>query len=408
MKVEDYFEKKKQETNKSFAFLMERCSRSEENPYSIKLCKPDLNRTTVVFLAGTVDERSALRLSNGLLKKVDDFIFNICNFEKEEVQVCTAVCHFGKYLNPDMARKLLYLYYKDYRTYEGQMRNFEQAEAIEYAVPNYVADLFEKLIIPRLCDEKQNLLPFDMALQRMRKLVVVTYCHGAYTWMKLEEQINLLLIGKKYTNRQKKLLLKSITVVAYSPDCPLGYSNAQFISFSSASDLSIQHGNGFIRYVHRNMFVEDFGLCYLSGKWGRAFYCAKYSKEGVEGNPLVFRRVDPKAWYENLHNENVEQKKSYVSEHDFLGFYPYPNMSYAAFKMQRMAVFVLLSAIENSISDKPRNLSVFSLVGGLMYHFWSFQIARIKGLLIMLKYYWWARKPHRHSFADNVNFVSLD
>lgn len=408
MKIEDYFEKKKQKTDKSFAFLMERCSRSEENPYSIRLCKPDLNRATVVLLAGTVDKRNALRLSNGFVKKIDDFVFNTCHFNPKDVQVCTAVCCFGKYFNPDMARRLLYLYHKDHRAYEAQMQNFDKLEIAEYAVPNYVADLFEELIIPRLCNEKNNLLPFDEALRRMKKLVVITYCHGAYTWMKIEEQINFLLTGNEYSKRQKKRLLKSITVVAYSPDCPLGYSNAQFISFSSASDLSIQHGNGFIRYVHRNMFVEDFGLSYLSGKLGKAFYCAQYSKEGVEGNPRLFKRVDPKVWYENMHQQNTEIKEARIFEHDFLGFYPYPNMSYAAFKMQRIAKFVLLGAIENSILDKPKNLSVFSLVGGWMYHFWDFQIARIKGFVIILKYYWWARKPHRCSFADNVNFVSLD
>ena len=408
MKVEDYFARKKQKTEKSFAFLIERCPRSEENPYSIKLCKPDLNRATVVLLSGTVSERNALRLSNGFLKKIDDFVFNICSFEKKDVQVCTAVCHFGKYLNPDMARRLLYLYYKDYPTYEGQMRNFEQAEIAEYAVPNYVADLYEQLIMPRLCDKKQNLLPYDIALQRMSKLVVITYCHGAYTWMKLEEQINLLLTGKNYTNHQKRRLLESITVVAYSPDCPLGYSNAQFISFASASDLSIRHGNGFVRYVHRNMFVDDFGMSFLPKKFGNAFYCAKYSKEGVEGNPIVFRRVNPKAWYENMHQPDAKIKEERIFEHDFLGFFPYPNMSNAASKMQQIAMFVLIGAIENSISKKPRKLSVFSLVGGLMYNFWSFQIARIKGLIIILRYYWWARKPNRYSFADNVNFVSMD
>lgn len=408
MKIEDYFERKKQKTEKSFAFLMERCLRSEENPYSIRLCKPDLNKATVVLLGGTVDERNALRLSNGFLKKIDDFVFNTSQFEQKDVQVCMAVCSFGKYFNPDMARKLLYLYHKDHRAYETQMQNFDKLEVLEYAVPNYVVDLFEQLIVPRICDEKHNLLPFDEALQRMKKLVVITFCHGAYTWMKIEEQINFLLTGNEYSNRQKKRLLKSITIVAYSPDCPLGYSKAQFISFSSASDLSIQHGNGFIRYVHRNMFVEDFGLSYVSGKWGKAFYCAQYSKEGVEGNPRVFRRVDPKVWYENRHQQNVEVKEARIYEHDFLGFFPYPNMSYAAFKMQRIAKIVLLGAIENSILDKPKNLSVFGLVGGWMYNFWDFQLARIKGFVIMLKYYWWARKPNQYSFADNVNFVSLD
>ena len=262
MKVEDYFELKKQETDQSFAFLIEKCEHSQECPYGIKLCELDFNKTTIVFLPGTADE-------------------------------------------------------------------------------------------------KNKLLPFNEALKRMQKLVVITYCHGAYTWMKMEEHLPLLFMKGVYSRRQKKRLLKSITVLAYSPDCPLGYSQTKFISFSSASDLSIQHGNGFVRYVHRNMFVKDFGLSYLSGKLGRAFYCAQYSKNGVEGNPRVLRAVDPQVWYENLHHQSAKARKSYISEHDFLGFCPYPNMSKAAFKMQRIAMCVLEGVIGNSIAKKPQNLSVF-------------------------------------------------
>ena len=408
MKVEDYFELKKQETDQSFAFLIEKCEHSQECPYGIKLCELDFNKTTIVFLPGTADEKNVLRLSNGLLKKIDDFVFNICHFEPKDVQVCSAVCHLGKYFNPKMARRLLYLYYKDYGSYSHLMQNFSQVEVCEYAIPRYADNLYEQLIFPRLFDEKNKLLPFNEALKRMQKLVVITYCHGAYTWMKMEEHLPLLFMKGVYSRRQKKRLLKSITVLAYSPDCPLGYSQTKFISFSSASDLSIQHGNGFVRYVHRNMFVKDFGLSYLSGKLGRAFYCAQYSKNGVEGNPRVLRAVDPQVWYENLHHQSAKARKSYISEHDFLGFCPYPNMSKAAFKMQRIAMCVLEGVIGNSIAKKPQNLSVFCLTGGFAYNFWSFQLARIKGLTIILRYYWWARKPHRQSFADNVNFVSLD
>ena len=348
MNVEDYFEEKKQKNNKSFAFLIERCSRSEENPYSIKLCNLDFNRTSVVVLAGTAREAQMLRATNGLLKKLDNFIFNGLRVDKKEMQVCAAVCHFGKYFNPDLARRLLYLFYKDYQSYEGQMHNFEQTEAAEYIVPNYVVDLYKQLILPRLCDEKQNLLPFDIALQQMKKLVVIVYCHGAYTWMKLEEQINLFLMNGKYSNRQKKRLLKSITVLAYSPDCPLGYSQTQFISLASASDLTVHHGNGFIRYMHRGPFVTDFGLAYLPEKYGNVFYCAQYSKNGVEGNPRVLVGIDPSEWFSMLHQPKDETEKTCISEHGFLGFKKHPEASRAALKLQKIGAFILISALENA------------------------------------------------------------
>lgn len=409
MKVEDYFEKKKSETDKSFAFLIERCSHYEEAPYGIKLCdKIDMSKPTVVFLPGTTGEKSALRLCNGLLKRVDDFVYNNLHLNRAEVQVCAAVCHYGKYFNPDMARRLLYLFYKDYQTYSAQMRNFDQPEIVEYAVPNYAANLYDLLIWPRVCDSCNKLLPFKEALRRMQKLIVVSYCHGAYTWMKIEEQLSLQLSGKEYSSRQKKRLLKSITVLAYSPDCPLGVSDAQLISLASASDLSLQHGNNFIRYVHRGIFVEDFGLSYWPRLSGSAFYCAQFSNNGIEGNARVLTAVDPTEWYENLYQDKREEKKLYLSEHDFLGFIPYPNMSKAALKLQQIGRQILEEALKNALSAKPKTLSVFALVGGFHRHFWAFQKARLQGMIILFKTVRWLGKKHQASFADTVRFVNID
>ena len=409
MKIEDYFEQKKQETNKCFAFFVKKVPHSEECPYGIDICSDfDPDKPLVLLLAGTSDKRDVLRACNSLLKKTENFIFGSIPSAKKNLLLCAAVCHFGKYFNPDMARRLLYLYHKDYPSYMAQFKNFDEEEQVEYAFPEYVSEIYAKILLPRICDRAHNLLPFDIALRRLRKLTVIAYCHGAYTWMKIEEQLNLLLMGDEYSNRQKKRLLKSITVLASSPDCPLGYSKTQFISVASASDLSIQHGNGFIRYVHRNIFVEDFGLSYWGGSWGKVFYCAQYAKGGVEGNPRVLKRVDPQVWYENLHQQNSEQKKSYIYEHDFLGFSPYPNMSNASLKLQRIAMSILMNAIENSSSNKPKQLSVFDLIGGWKHNFWAFLMARINGFIILLRLCWWARNPHQYSFADNVRFVSMD
>ena len=410
MNVNDFYENKKQKTDKSFAFLIERCSRSEENPYGIKLSHVDFKRTTVVLLPGTADDGSVLYWCNGFLKKLSECVFQFLHFEQKDVQVCAAVNHFGKFFNPDMARKLLYSFYLDYHSYTEQIHNFDQSEICEYTVPNYVVDLYEQIVLPRLCDEKDHFFPFEKALHNMQKLIVVCYCHGAYTWMKIEEHLNLLLMGSKYSSRQKRRLLKSVTVLAYSPDCPLGFSETQFISIASASDLTIQHGNGFVRYVHRGFFVEDFGLSYLAGNWGKVFYCAQYSRSGVEGNPRIVKRIDPETWWQEREKKQPEKPKEdvYINEHAFLGFTPYINMSKAAINLQKIGIFILMTAIENSLEDKPKNLSVFSLVGGIRYNFWTCFLAAMKGYFIMLKYYHWARKPNRYSFADNVRFVSMD
>ena len=409
MKVEDYFEKKKSETDKSFAFLVERCSHSEESPYGIKLCeKIDMDKPLVVVLPGTANDADMLHATNGLLKKVDEFVFNNLAFDRKDVQLCAAVCYYGKYFKPDTARRLLYLFYKDYQIYSAQMRNFDQPEIVEYAVPNYAVDLYDLLIWPRICDSCNRLLPFKEALRRMQKLIVVSYCHGAYSWMKIEEQLSLQWSGNEYSASQKRRLLKSITILAYSPDCPLGVSDAQFISLASASDLSIQHGNNFIRYVHRGLFVEDFGLSYWPRLSGSAFYCAQFSNNGIEGNARVLTAIDPTEWYENLYQGKKEEKNLCLSEHDFLGFIPYPNMSRAALKLQQIGKQILETSLKNALSAKPKKLSVFALVGGFHKHFWTFQKARLQGMIILFKTAFWLRKKHQASFADTVRFVNID
>ena len=335
---------------------------------------------------------------------MDNFVFQ--KFDKNAVRVCAAVCRYGKFFDPDTARQLLYLFYKDYKTYEKRLDNFVEQEQQEYILPNYVQNIFELVLAPRFFET--DFLPFETVLKRVQKLVVLTYCHGAYSWMKLEHCLQRWLKKSPYSAAQKQRLLKSITVLAYSPDCPLGVSKAQFVSLASASDLSLKHGNGFIRYVHRALFVEDFGLSYLSYRRGNIFYCAQYSKCGVEGNPRVFKAVDPTEWFENVHRKKDKSETPILAEHDFLGFVPYPNMSKAALKLQKIGVRILLNALEDALSENPKLLSVFALIGGMKNNFWSCLKAKTKGMMFAPAYFWWRLNPNHRSFADEVRFVSID
>ena len=103
MKIEDYFEQKKQETNKSFAFFVKKVPHSEECPYGIDICSDfDPDKPLVLLLAGTSDKRDVLRACNSLLKKTENFIFGSIPSAKKNLLLCAAVCHFGKYFNPDI------------------------------------------------------------------------------------------------------------------------------------------------------------------------------------------------------------------------------------------------------------------------------------------------------------------
>ena len=64
----------------------------------------------------------------------------------------------------------------------------QEATADEYN-PQYVDGLFEKAILPRISSlNGKEKLSVEEACKRIRKLNIVTHCHGAYVALKLEEK----------------------------------------------------------------------------------------------------------------------------------------------------------------------------------------------------------------------------
>lgn len=408
MKVEDFYEKKKQEATKSFAFLIEKCEHSQNNPYGIKLCEDVLlDKPVVVLLPGTVSERENLKACNGLLKKIDSFVFEQCHFARGQVRVCAAVCHLGSFCNPNLCRELDYNFYNDPQTYHEMRASFSQQKFLAHAHPDYVNDIY-RLVLKNCLYENGTLLPFKVAIRRLRKVIFVAYCHGAFTAMCLHDLMKVDTWGDMYTESQRKKMLKSIAVLAYSPDCQLGKSCFNFISLASASDLNTKHGLGFVEYVHQNFLVMDFGLCYLPEKCGNIFYCAKYSKNGVEGNPLNLRAVSGEDFFSNLAKREENAEKDVITEHMFLGFTPYKNMSKAALKLQKIGNIILKNAIKNALKKSPRLLSIWQL----SIDSWA-DLRIFMHALSMGKTGWqlktrWEQVPNRPSFARDIKVIRLD
>ena len=404
MNVEDFYNVRKKESQKSFAFFIKRCAHQGNN-HGIEICN-DFQKVQVVVVGGTTLKGRLLRDNNGLLKKVDDFVFKKCLFKPQDVQVCCAVCSFGKFFDADVSRRLLMLSYQDYPTFEENLEDFSEEAQAEYLMPNYVLEIFNTLFRPRLFDAQGCFLPFNEVYDLFRKLIFVVFCHGAYTMLKLEEKLKSVLEQSSYSAKQRKRLLSNIVVVAYSPDCPLGVSQFEFISLASASDLQTKHANGFVDYVHRGFFVQDCGLCYLPKSKGNVFYCAKYSKFGVEGNALIVRSVDPNVWFEERGKEEPKEENRCLGEHGFLGFEAFPNMSQAALSLQRVGRTILRRAIIFSLQGKTvslRDLCCESRKDKM--HFYSLWL---NGKYWSLKQFMWEKKSHRKSFAADIEFVSLD
>ena len=337
---------KQQRQGKSYAFLAERCETSADAPYRMKLAdniSPD--EVCVLVLTGT---GGTMRGYNGMLKKADNFVRSNPELSSASVRVCVAVCDFGKYHDDEIARKALYweVSWPD-KLVELKKRVKEEYQE-ETFNPAYIHDIFNIAILPRISknDGKQR-LDIEEALKNIRRLPIVGHCHCGYTAMMLEKLMNDKMTELGYSNQEQKKLKSQLVVLAYNPDCPSVKSDLYFVSVVSSQDKHNEYNN----YIREFLLMEpqDFGVCYLTKKWGRTLMCTQIDKAGVEGNPQrKYVQINLEEWFKNIDNPQTPER---LGEHDFMGFVPVENMSKGALKLQKIANNVLKNVIKNSLQQ---------------------------------------------------------
>lgn len=346
MTIEDYVRVcRERRHDKSFAFLAERCETSAEAPFRMRVAeKVSLQETLVLVLTGT---GGTLRGYNGMLKKADNFVKKSFPSVGTKARVCVAVCDFGMRHADKLARKALYFEKYWPQHFEELKNGVSEENRPETFDPAYIHDIFETVVLPRLSgDDGKTRLPQSEALRNIRRLNIVAHCHSGYTVMMLEKLMNAKMTELGYAQQEQKQLKSQLLALCYNPDCPRGYSDLYMVSVESSQNRHNEYNN----YVKELLLMSprDFGVCYLTKKWGRTLMCAQVDKAGIEGNPArVLRRVDDDDdWFENIAKKKVLPK---IGEHDFMGFEPVSNMSRGALRLQGFANNILKNAIDNSL-----------------------------------------------------------
>lgn len=339
-----------QNKGKSFTFFAERCETSEENPYRIKIAeKTSFSDVEVLILAGGHGADGYMRDYNALLKRVDEFIKQQAELSEEDVKVGIAVCDFGKYHYADIARETAFLSASEQKYIDKIKASMSQEEINETFNPAYIQDIFNAKILPRISQNKgRERLNINNALQNIRKLNIVAHCHGGYVAMHLEKLMNNKMQELGYSSEEQQKIKSQLLVLAYNPDCPKGLSKLHFITIESAKD---RH-NKYYNYLKEWLLMKprDFGVCYMTKKWGRTLMCTQVDKSGIEGNPPPkYVRIDVNEWFKH---RDDKPKVFTLGEHDFLGFKPAVNMSKGALWLQRMAGNILINSIKNSLQQK--------------------------------------------------------
>ncbi len=354
--LEEYMNNFKTSRNgKSLACLAERGEKTEDNPFGFDLAKPlSADDVVVLSLAGEGPAGTNFINYNGHLKRVNEYVEELSLELHEPVRSVVAVVDYGKYHAPWKARALLRKQFSKPRDYQKELQSMPRAYQKEYMRPRYVTDIFNAVFLDRISsDNGTKRIDAMKAAQNLRKVIVSTHCHGGYVAFKLEEELKKKMTELGYDKSEQKDILKQLLVLSYAPDCPLGVSDTQTISFSSANDSNTDHSKKIKNYLQH----YDFGIVYLPDKLGNVFYCTQIDKRGIEGNPPpVYVRVDPDEWFDRRLEDRIDDT-SYLGEHEFMGFRQYDNMSRGALQMRTYLRRIFKNALVHSLKQKKEEFT---------------------------------------------------
>ena len=204
----------------SHIIIGQRTEKTKENPHGFWLVNNvPFDEPAILALTGSgtkeragIDNQAGYRSANGYLSDIEKILQR--GDLTQKVGLYAVIYNLGRNeygeerFNDRIARKKLFadhhvpsydlcLYRQHNPKFVGNKyvwqnakgQTIEQPLDEETLSPTYVSELFEKAFLFRLCDKDGRRLSVDEACRRMRKVTVVAHCHGAYTFLKVEEKM---------------------------------------------------------------------------------------------------------------------------------------------------------------------------------------------------------------------------
>ena len=332
----------------SFVSIGLRTEKTEDNPLGYKTVEniPN-NDVCVLYLGG--DGATNDKAANGYAKIIENEILDTLS---SDVPVYSVTYNFEDN-KQSISRRLEFIKHRTEVLLSDKKLDkiITKATEEEYN-PQYIDELFEKTILPRISLHKgKGRLTTDEACKRIRKLNIVAHCHGGYVAHKLEEKMQQAMSELGYNKQESKLIQSQLLIIAHAPACPLGISKSQFISFKSVYDDQIpQANNWFTAYLERRKFEErkrfyaesinntedinkyswfDFEPCYFPNKQGNLFMIKQKYEWHKEEGPFLVNPDEHNDLHYNVSNQTEPGKM-----------------------MARFAQTILRNGIKNSLEQK--------------------------------------------------------
>ncbi len=258
----------------------QRVEKDEDNPMGWKnIDEIQPTETCVLFLGGdgTISDKRA----NGYLKSLEQLFQR--EQMNEDIALYSVVYDFGGWDDRDIVFNA-----NNARTHlmQTHKRNVKIKSPLndDTMNPRYIKKIFDTAFLPRISDKDGKRISTEEAMLNIRKLNIVAHCHGAYTFLKLEDMMVAKMEELGYTKQEQQQIQKQLLCVAQAPYCPLGVSKSTLISFCSAQDDEVSHHNNFQTEIVNLNKQGEMTLSYFPERQGNVFICSSLGEEVEQHN----------------------------------------------------------------------------------------------------------------------------
>lgn len=254
-----------------------------------------VDKAAVLMLGG--DGTRNPKAANGYARKIEH---KLTSEGINDVAIYSVFYDFGDEqmgCNPKQARNIQMKQF-------GRKIQLDTEKTAENINSKYLKQLFDIVIRPRL-EENGKRLPLQAAIQNIRKITFIAHCHGAYTFLKLEEMMQQRMSELGYTVAEKQQIQKQMLCIAHAPQCPLGASKSTMLSFASIKDPKLNSYNNFQVGLRKFDKKYLFSFAFFPEKYGNIFIAAQifdmwFERDivGLNVNPMEHTFID----YDNKDN----------------------------------------------------------------------------------------------------------
>lgn len=212
-------------TDKSHAKIGRRVKKSKLFPLGWERVKHiDADEIAIISLPGSNTDNS--KKANGFAKMIEEMLTDkkipIYSVEYDTTNRLSIADRIAllKYYNQDTSNNSYQHYHKEDDGY----------------IPNFICEIYEQTLAPRLRDENGNKVPIKLASQRLNKLVFVNHCQGSTVSFQLERLMIRDMKKLGYSKSVQNYLLRQIHNVDIAPVTPIGKTQTTTFKFASLSD----------------------------------------------------------------------------------------------------------------------------------------------------------------------------